>query len=64
MMQAAHELKQVNLVANHTVRVLTGSMQGQEGTVMAIYDDNPLVKIGGDIKSMEMRELGRLVHVS
>ena len=63
-LQLAQELSQVSIWSNNAVRVLSGAHRGQQGTVFAIHDGSPLVKIGNDIKPMEMQDLGRLVRAA
>ncbi|KAK9835687.1 hypothetical protein WJX74_005873 [Apatococcus lobatus] len=62
--QAAQELSQVSLHKDNHVRVLSGPLSGQEGSVFIVQGDHVVVKIAGDVKSMAAREVGRLVRAS
>lgn len=62
VLQAAQELSQVSLYKDNHVRVLSGPLRGQEGTVFIVRGDQVVVKIAGDVKSMAAREVGRLVR--
>ena len=64
ILQAAQSLSQMGFHKDNPVRVLAGPLRGQEGSVFDIYDGQPLFKFGGDIKTMEASDIGRLVRAS